>query len=332
MLANGRGAVVFFFVLSGFVLSGSLARGPVQLGPAAVQFGLSRLFRIYPAVVSTILIFWILYATTGLRLHPTLSYEPWAVMKTILLLDVRLDGVMWSLQTELIAAPLIFLSVVSASRLGAWSVALVTLALAACSLSDAWNTQLVLPGGPSRVVYLYSFIAGVLTYQLGAQFWRLAALRTTMVQFAMLAVSLVMIFGAHVAMDWTWRVPLVETAASALIVGLLAFGSLGRVQRFLSHPVLRFYGRISYSFYILHPLSLTIIWFIPHELETLIHAGVPPAVVNWTLGIASVLVVTLLAVLSYRYVEKPGIAMGHLLCARLANARARAGAANAALS
>jgi peptidoglycan/LPS O-acetylase OafA/YrhL len=40
----------------------------------------------------------------------------------------------------------------------------------------------------------------------------------------------------------------IETVCDAYIVGLLAFANLGTVGRFFEHPIVRFYGRISYSF------------------------------------------------------------------------------------
>src|SRR5579871_4515312 len=48
-LANGQGAVVVFFVLSGFVLTNMLSREPITVQSTFV-FYLRRLFRIYPAL------------------------------------------------------------------------------------------------------------------------------------------------------------------------------------------------------------------------------------------------------------------------------------------
>src|SRR5262249_9621237 len=49
MLANGEGAVVLFFVLSGYVLANLLSKSPLD-SKAIASFYLRRLFRIYPAL------------------------------------------------------------------------------------------------------------------------------------------------------------------------------------------------------------------------------------------------------------------------------------------
>src|SRR5450755_770607 len=61
VIGNGYGAVVLFFVISGFVLSASLSRGPQRLPKCALRFLSARMFRIYPAVFATIAVFAALY-------------------------------------------------------------------------------------------------------------------------------------------------------------------------------------------------------------------------------------------------------------------------------
>ena len=53
---NGGGAVAAFFVISGFVLALSLERGPNDLPTSGSRFFLSRVFRIYPAIIATVVI------------------------------------------------------------------------------------------------------------------------------------------------------------------------------------------------------------------------------------------------------------------------------------
>ena len=65
IFGNGAGAVVLFFVLSGFVLTGALVRLPRYSGSGATQFIVSRLFRIYPAVFATMAIFAALLLANG---------------------------------------------------------------------------------------------------------------------------------------------------------------------------------------------------------------------------------------------------------------------------
>lgn len=325
LLGNGFGAVIFFFVLSGFVLAGSLSRAKAPVGAGAVQFALGRLFRIYPAVFTTILIFWLIHFVFGLGLVGPQFYGFWSLVQHMLLFDINLNGVMWSLQAELLAAPLIFISFLLVSRFerfGIWSVLLIAGLLIAFSFSPTWRKVLVqLMGATGWWTVWYAFVFGVLAFHLGGSIrQRRAANKLNIVQPAAILVALIMMFGAHEVLGWSnWR-PLIESLASVMIVGLLAFGTLPRIQRLLSLPLLRFYGRISYSFYVLHPLTLTVIWFMPKQLASVLDAGVPGAIVLWVLAFASILAVTPLAWLSYRYVEMPGIALGRRLQTSLASA------------
>jgi peptidoglycan/LPS O-acetylase OafA/YrhL len=67
--SNGPGAVCFFFVLSGFVLSAAIDRGPRAAGPAAQRFFVRRLFRLFPAAITTVLIFAVVFWTWGLAMR-----------------------------------------------------------------------------------------------------------------------------------------------------------------------------------------------------------------------------------------------------------------------
>jgi peptidoglycan/LPS O-acetylase OafA/YrhL len=81
--------------------------------------------------------------------------------------------------------------------------------------------------------------------------------------------------------------------------------------RVLDHPVVRWNGRLSYSFYLWHLMILTV---LTHALYSRASPAfmqgheVPIAVGLFT---ASVAVALGIAQLSYRFVEKPGIALGH---------------------
>jgi peptidoglycan/LPS O-acetylase OafA/YrhL len=70
---------------------------------------------------------------------------------------------------------------------------------------------------------------------------------------------------------------------------------------------LRFYGRISYSFYLLHPLILMVAWNQPDLLGQFIRAEFPPALLAAIMFGISVLLVTPLAMLSYRFIELPSM-------------------------
>jgi peptidoglycan/LPS O-acetylase OafA/YrhL len=118
-------------------------------------------------------------------------------------------------------------------------------------------------------------------------------------------------------MSTKWA-PLVETCASGGIIAALAFGADARFGQVLDRPLFRLYGRISYSFYLLHPLTLIVIWNIPEQVSWLLARGVPSVVVAISLGVVSTAAITPVAWLNWRFIEVPGIAAGRRLLRRQA--------------
>jgi peptidoglycan/LPS O-acetylase OafA/YrhL len=80
-LSNGYGAVVAFFVISGFVLARSLDRKF-----DIPRFVIARVFRLYPAVIVTIAIFAAIYYAFGFSFYPKASFEPLNVLANMLIL------------------------------------------------------------------------------------------------------------------------------------------------------------------------------------------------------------------------------------------------------
>jgi peptidoglycan/LPS O-acetylase OafA/YrhL len=70
----------------------------------------------------------------------------------------------------------------------------------------------------------------------------------------------------------------------------------------------RFYGRISYSFYLVNPLTLLVLWHIPDLLGSIVlRAGGFAFVVALMLFGVSVAVTTPVAWVMYEFVERPGV-------------------------
>jgi peptidoglycan/LPS O-acetylase OafA/YrhL len=100
------------------------------------------------------------------------------------------------------------------------------------------------------------------------------------------------------------------------ILACLIHGPEFRIYRLLDHAVSRFYGRVSYSFYLLHfpvlyAISGGILWLLP-----------PGVTASWGIGgvallaVGSVLAATPLSWLFWRGLEQPGIRLSKFLCRR----------------
>jgi peptidoglycan/LPS O-acetylase OafA/YrhL len=103
-----------------------------------------------------------------------------------------------------------------------------------------------------------------------------------------------------------------ECISAATLIFVVVWWPSMVLFRPLDTPLIRFYGRISYSFYLLHPLS---IWLIAHTLiaQNAIGAGYSATPVAIVAALASVAIATPAAYLCWRFVEIPGIAAGRLL-------------------
>ena len=103
----------------------------------------------------------------------------------------------------------------------------------------------------------------------------------------------------------TWAL-LVQCLSAATLVMLIAYRSEVPLLTVLDARIVRFYGRISYSFYLLHPLTF---WTTGQLTAWLLNGvdGFPLTVVAVTSVLFSVAAVTPLAYVSWRFVELPAM-------------------------
>lgn len=302
---NGHGALIMFFVISGFVLTRSLEAGPKKLGPVAKRYFTARLFRIYPAIISTVSLLWLLYLIFGWMVpgvQPS-AYAPMHVLRNALLWETSIDGVMWSLQVELVAVVVIFL----VARLQPFCRFTAIGVLLLLTVLSFWKPWFDLLGQGTYFGWIFAFVFGI-ALQVHPAFWRRFLEQGYPWLFFL---SIVVFFGARpISPHWA---PLLECCASSVIIAVLAYRPASIASRLLDSAFLEFYGRISYSFYLLHPLSLIVLWNIPRQINWLRAAGLPNAAIALGLFIISSAAITPLAWLSWRYVEITGIDLGRRL-------------------
>jgi peptidoglycan/LPS O-acetylase OafA/YrhL len=309
ILGNGSAAIDLFFVISGFVLLQSLTRGPDSNGVNAARFVVVRVFRIYPAVLVTIGTFILIFYATGASICSPAAHEPIKLLRNALLLDAEIVGVMWTLRIEMLAIPLFILGFFLLRRFGNVALVILLAILLALATWRVWNELI----DPTLGLALLSFFAvGMLVFGVGKKPWSwipsgLAA--------AFLIVAIAVILSVPLLPDFGARPYHIETVCDAYIVGLLAFANLGAVGRFFEHPIVRFYGRISYSFYLINPLTLFAFWHMPEALGQIMQLPIPGILVALTMFLISVAVTTPIAWLMYKYVERPGVALGRRLVA-----------------
>ncbi len=265
LLFNGATAVDLFFIMSGFFLAGMLERsGQTKVA----RFYLRRVLRLVPpAMLSVALLYVFARLVIGKTpIDPLITDEfrqflsqnahaGWreALLNTALI-HHTLNPPLWTIRIEILAS-LLYPGVIALKnwRSGVlWRVFLFGVLVLAAVLTNRFQ-QL----GVDVLHYLYLFYAGTLIREF-PQPVRMIPARWQILVFAAAAAVLVLIGefiptnGGH-----SLRYDLAVTLAGSVLVALLAHGDMPRVRRVMTSAVIQFFGRISYSLYLISWLGLS---------------------------------------------------------------------------
>ena len=299
-LTNGYGAVVAFFVISGFVLARSLDRHFFQ----ATQFALKRIFRLLPAAGLAVGIFAVVFYCFGFTLYGGASYTPTNIALNAIMLRADIDRVMWSMKAEVAATPLIFFSTWLARQAGPKYLIVLAATLFGLSFIGQYCHAI---GDDTNLGPLFAFPVGVwLHFGARAIVNRLSPAAAATAACASIAAFCACAFFNTVASFGL----LVECAAAAIVVGLIAFHGQTRLFAPLDLRPVRFYGKISYSFYLLHPLSLWSSMKVAQFLSGTC-AALPISIVAVIAAACSIVAITPLSYLSWRFIELPAMNVRH---------------------
>jgi exopolysaccharide production protein ExoZ len=294
---NGTGAVVAFFVISGFVLARSLDANPDPL-----RFLCNRIFRLFPAAAAVVALLAMLHWRFGIYVGYEGDFSPRNVLLNMLLIKSDINGPMWSMTVECAATPLILGSVWLFKRHGEPALWILIAVLFALSF---WGAYAHLLGGVTNLAPAFAFTVGCLVHFRGP---RVASAigRVATIPVAALAVIVFCYCGSH------HQAPIVlmlECLSAALFVILLVWQPSAVLFRPLETRPARFYGAISYSFYLLHLLGISFAIRLLDPLRLYAEGMAISAVVVLTTLVA-ILLTTPAAWLSRRLIEIPAIAFG----------------------
>jgi peptidoglycan/LPS O-acetylase OafA/YrhL len=224
VLFPAEAAVMVFFVLSGHVLWTSFQRKDLRFFTDLPDYISARVFRLFPLAIMSALPF-------GLLMQASAS----DLVMNMLLLRRDLNGVLWSLQVEVVASMVLF-AVWGLTRGTAWKLVLVLI-----------TTVVAVPffRGNPYVVFMPAFILGALLSSIPARVWLNSWILGVGVAILVMP-TLVFAFGG-VSRCF-------EIVGSTVLVGAVASG---RFQFLRSHFPL-FLGAISYPCYLTHPIGLTL--------------------------------------------------------------------------
>lgn len=221
-VAPSDAAVIVFFVLSGHVLWSSFQRKQFRFFVDLPDYACARLYRLFPLAIAS-----------GLLLGFMVSAPAWDLVMNMLLLSSNLNGVLWSLQVEVVASLGLF-AVWGLTRGTGWKLLL--------ALVLAFGATTIFRGN-IFVVFFPAFILGASISSIPA--W-------TLRRGWVLAVGVGLLVLTNVVLGHGGHTRLFEMAGATVVVGTVANGQL----RFLRSGVALFLGAISYPFYLTHWLGL----------------------------------------------------------------------------
>lgn len=294
---NGGAAVWLFFVLSGFVMGANIDTTSPLSFLIYGRFLLRRFFRLVPVIAAAIAIVVIVQSTFAGE-----KFSPQRVADFFLLNDLSVDPPLWSLKVEIVASifyPIVLFGIARSGLIGkaAWLMA-----------GLFYDSVVAWPIFMRQ--YAIAFVLGLFVPTLGKQLIvGLGGRRSTLL--------LPIVFGCFAGSIFLWthkvvsiKLVNVDLAFGAFfIVSWVLFADSHGVGLLLDTRAARYFGRISYSLYVLHQPILSLV--VEHISLPLLPK---PVILNELLTLVVALPISLLAAhVSYELIEKPTLALGRYL-------------------
>lgn len=283
---NGEAAVTVFFVMSGAVLMNSLQKQEGSNGQLAIRFASDRFFRIYPALLVSVLLCAAAWWIVG---HARTMDE---LLQNLVLADNKVSMVTWTLNAEAFATVLIFASFLVLRRWGLLALCL----LLAIALAASRHAQ------PRDALMLFrlsafSFVLGIL---IPTTIGRSAAERIP--GWCVWPALAGMMLLRHLVANHSGSLTIAAELSAGILVAMLYHERAGALGRVLSRPFAVFLGTISYSVYLFNvPLFI---------LKTAIMSADNPLVINLLTGFVITAITIPVAWVTYTFIEQPAVRLG----------------------
>ncbi|WP_279481867.1 acyltransferase [Aureimonas sp. SK2] len=278
LVAPSDAAVMVFFVLSGHVLWSMFDRryAGIEDVPRCIA---ERLWRLLPVSVAAGLLF-----GAAAHIGYVAPMDGFELLRTMFILSAKTNGVLWSLQIEVVASFLLF---------GIWAItggrAGLALLVAPVSL------YVFLKTGSGYALFLPAFLLGAVLHVIPTRLMRSPWL---------VAAGLPLLVSSSLFLGRGWEGRVFEMAGAVLVV---AYVRAVQPRWLLGRPA-QFLGLVSYPFYLLHPLGQAFAFrnmaFVPADQIALRIA---------TIFVLSTLAGLAIAYVVHRLVERPAMRLPALL-------------------
>jgi peptidoglycan/LPS O-acetylase OafA/YrhL len=314
---NAHAAVVAFYVLSGYVLALSLSRRTLN-AQGIGEFYVKRIFRIYPVLIAaSFLGLAYIFAFHGHALPGDVSpwwpqmYRNWPphfakIIAAFLGMGSALPIPTWSIFVEFVGSAILPVFVLTMRR-NVWVFAALTAGLLLVSVTIGEHTHMWV----GEYLVDFAFGASILLWRDELEKILKSVARTRLVAMTALLIAL---FGRQIG-GWNFE-QFYHAPIAALIEGLGATALVAAIAcRPPAFALLRsspavWYGDISYDLYLIHmPVMAFVAGYAQEILRLGIFTGNP---VTATIALASgtFALTTLLAAISHRWIELPGMGAG----------------------
>lgn len=303
-VGNGGAAVTLFFLLSGFVLGQSLARTKMDFRDI-LGFFVKRIVRLYPVYIF-ILILTAIYMKSGFVYETFPFSSSWfnwwmnfqMTLKEFILnlffIHAYIGGVTWTLRVVLIVSLIFPLFYTIYKKTPWWADLLISIVLVYLSF-----TLLNIPGFRD-LRYVYMFFFGLMIPKFKTMF---SSLPGSVVSLALLLAVVVLLGFRYITDEYIGGV--VESIISFFIIGFAAYGNGVSILNFLDGKLIQFYGKISYSFYLINFSVLYLFSRIMFQEFPNLPYRDQYLLIHTTLFILSVSVTTGISLFVYKYIELP---------------------------
>lgn len=327
IFVSGPAAVLLFFVLSGFVLTLNLA-SPRR--PTYGEFALSRYIRIW--IPFAVVIFASAVLSKIIPQQPILSSSDWFrytwsigattsnIISHLLMTGTAgdLDNPMWSLVHELrvsLIFPVLFLVASKRPLISlASSIVLMIICVAFLKYTDSRTTFIM--SLAQTGTYIYFFIAGIVLaknfdFVLNKIQHLPVILKPSMIFLSLLCLSFSPSTTNNISTFGSIPLLLMNGIAAASIIAFCALP--GKLSRFLTKAAPSYLGRISYSLYLTHLITITSVVYALGPDTPLVLA----VVLALPLSVA-------IADLCQRFIEMPSHRLAKVITARAPTSPAEA--------
>ncbi|HBC44576.1 MAG: putative transferase transmembrane protein [Candidatus Collierbacteria bacterium GW2011_GWB1_45_35] len=316
LIGNGGVAVTMFFIISGLVLGQSLSRTEMSF-KGLTSFYVKRFLRLY-SVYFLVIILTAVYMRLGFvyQIFPYAStwYHWWMNFQMTLkeffynlfFIHTYLGGVTWTLRVILIASLILPLFYTLTKRTG-WLVDLLITTVLIVASFTILNIE-----GFRDLRYLYMFFLGLILPKFIKFF---SDLPRWLISLS-LPFLVILLFIIRYATDEYFG-GVIESLISWLIIGTLVYSEKTKIFDFLSRKSFLFFGKISYSLYLIHFFILYLLARIMFQLLPNLPYLDNYLIIHLTLLFISLAIATLVSTIVHRFVEGPSLALSKAVSDRI---------------